>query len=345
MHEPPYDILVVEDDDEHAELIRRAFERAGDRFRLRTARTLARARDQLGTGPVALVIADLRLPDGLGTALLAEGGPPLVVLTAQGDERAAAAAIKAGALDYLVKSSEVMGAMDEIAVRAIAEHHQRLEAQWLRDRLIVGIMQAQDEERRHIARELHDELGQALISLGVGLERIKTEDSLEGVRVHAVALQQATEQLALGLSRMARGLYPYLLDELGFEAALEQHIRDRASEGSAEYHVELVGVEGRVLPMRFAATLFRIVQEAITNSVKHAEARSVNVVVHANDERVRLVVEDDGKGFDLAAHTLGLGLSGIRQRAKLLGGWAEIESTIGTGTVLVVQLPLGASAT
>lgn len=346
---PSRDILVVEDDEGHAALMLAAFEREGQ-FTVRVASTLARAARELERRTTELIVADLRLPDGLGTELIhPDGGPPLIVLTAQGDEMAAATAMKAGAIDYLVKSQAVLAAMPQIVVRALREHHQKRRAQDLRDSFVDGIIAAQDEERRRIARELHDELGQALISLSLGLEHVKGCNELDEVRSQAAKLQGVTEQLALGLSRLAHGLFPYILEDLGFAVAVERHVAERAHADGFEAHVELIGLDGDPLPKRVAGSLFRIVQEAMTNIVKHAEASNVSVLIHKNEARVRMVIEDDGCGFDPSAVRGGLGLGGIRERAKLLGGWAEVESkkTGGgrEGTVLIVQIPIELDAT
>jgi PAS domain S-box-containing protein len=206
--------------------------------------------------------------------------------------------------------------------------------------LVDAMMRAQDGERRRIATELHDDLGQRLSSLGVGLERIKGAESLTSARAEASALQEVTEHLAVELSRLAKDLHPRMLDDLGFAAALEQHVRSRETESGLACHLELIGLPERELPKRIAATLYRVAQEAITNVLKHANAMNISVIVSCTPSHVRLVVEDDGDGFDTATSAPGLGLTSVRERAALLGGWANVESSREEGTSIVVQLPL-----
>jgi signal transduction histidine kinase len=342
-----HDILIVEDDLGHVELMRMACQRSAE-FAVRVGRSLAEARTELGRVSPDLIVADLKLPDGEGTELIRRDGPPLIVLTAQGDEAAAASAMKAGAIDYLVKTSEVLAALPQIIFRSLREHELRNEAQRLRDHFIDGIIAAQEDERRRIAQELHDEVGQALISLSVELERLKGAISLEEARLQADSLQSTTERLALGLSRMSHGLYPRILDDLGLSAAIEHLVTEAAQASGFRGQVEILGLERRPLPDRISASLFRIVQEGLNNVGKHAAARNVSVLVHCTPRSVRLVIEDDGRGFAAGPRErVGMGLRGIHERVRLLGGWIDIETQRGdagregrSGTTLVIQIPV-----
>lgn len=328
-------------------LLRRTFV-GHEELSLNVVMSLADARATVAEGRPDLIIADLKLPDGDGVHLITNGGPPVVVLTTYDDAHKARATLKAGALDYLVKSPHVLSAMPEIAVRLLRQWegiqaYERAEREkgQLRDEFLRAMIRGRDEERSRIARELHDELGQGLAALGVGLEHLKGATSLADVQAGATALQTIVEDVSRETGRLARGLDPRLLDELGLRDALVRHAEQQAAAGGFEAHVEFVGLEDEAgLPSDVVATIYRIGQEALTNITRHAAASSVDVLVRRGPDGLRLVVEDDGSGFDPLQLSHGLGLRGIRERAAECGGWADVASDAQHGTVLTVHLPL-----
>lgn len=220
-----------------------------------------------------------------------------------------------------------------------------LTAQKLHKLYMKRVLAAQDEERRRIARELHDETGQSLTSIVVGLQELQDAHSIADARRLSNRLQGIAEAAIDEIGRLARGLHPYLLEDLGLDAALERHV-DRCAMLSG-LDIDLGVVRPRddyQPPMALATAIYRVVQEALNNVIKHAEARSASVVLTWTDRHARVVVEDDGRGFDpetatRAATGVGLGLHGIRERVELLGGRLDIESTLGVGTTLAVQIP------
>jgi len=206
---------------------------------------------------------------------------------------------------------------------------------------------AQESERQRIARELHDETGQTLTALGLGLrglsETIKTKPR------RAVQQAHQLESLAIsgleGLERQVSGLRPPQLDDLGLLAAL----RWSANEASQHYGVpiEVIGNGNRLeLPPDVRVVLFRISQEAVTNAVRHAEPGKITVKLDITESEVDLMVEDDGSGFDVestldqAAIGRCWGILGMIERAALVGGTCEINSQSGEGTVVQVNVPL-----
>jgi len=236
-----------------------------------------------------------------------------------------------------------VAAVRDLTPRRAEEHALAEDRRWLLDRL----MAAQDEERRRIARELHDEAGQALASLIVRLRGLQDAPSLPDAKRQALALRRALSDTILDLGRLARGLHPSLLDDLGLAPALKRQAADSAEAMRIPVRVKVAGLGPRRMPQPVETALFRIAQEALTNVARHAGARMVEIALTRNDGAVRLVVRDDGRGFDpralgrRRASGRSLGLLGIRERAAALSGTATIESAPGRGTTVSVALPLG----
>jgi signal transduction histidine kinase len=200
-------------------------------------------------------------------------------------------------------------------------------------------IEAQEAERARLARELHDEAGQALTALAVHLRALEEDVPAGALRDRVVELRGQVGAASTALRELATRLRPSGLGEGGLEAAIaEQAERVRATAG-IEVEVDLRGLETD-LPEDVQIALYRAVQEALTNVVRHSAAESVSIVATAQDERIRLVVDDDGRGFDPAAPTERLGLAGIRERVELLGGTLRVESSPDAGTAVVVDLEL-----
>ncbi|HXY20721.1 MAG TPA: sensor histidine kinase [Gemmatimonadales bacterium] len=213
--------------------------------------------------------------------------------------------------------------------------------------LLGNLLSAQDEERRRIARDLHDQTGQALASTIVVLRRLQGARSLREAKGHATTLRRGLVSALVELGRVVRGLHPGMLDDLGLGPALKRHASDMADALGIPIRVRVSGLGARRLPLPIETALFRIAQEALTNVARHARASRADVVLTRSGAAVRLVVRDDGRGFDPASrrtrNSRSLGLPGIRERAALLAGSAAIESTPGRGTMVVVAFPLRAS--
>jgi signal transduction histidine kinase len=212
-------------------------------------------------------------------------------------------------------------------------------------RISRKLVEAVEGERLKIARELHDEAGQLLTSLTVGLRLLEHEAGRpEAVLAHAAELMQIAHTAQEGLHRLASDLRPAALDHLGLVPALGQlaaKVQRRDGREGPVIRLETVGFDGgRVSPLVEIA-FFRIAQEALTNALRHARARRISVVLTKKPSRIVMVVEDDGRGFDVdaASRSDRLGLPGIRERAEMLGGSLLVESTPGLGTTLVVEAP------
>jgi len=201
------------------------------------------------------------------------------------------------------------------------------------------IVDAQEVDRRRLARELHDETGQALTSVLLGLRNAEDAKSLADARAATAQVRELVVQTLHDVRRLALELRPKTLDDFGLEPALE-----RLATGFAEHTGIAVDLESGLtearLPSDVETALYRIVQEALTNVVKHAQAEHVSIVLTRKDGGVTAVIEDDGRGFTQDRTGDGLGLVGMRERVALVDGRLTIESTEGAGTTLVVEVPL-----
>jgi signal transduction histidine kinase len=203
------------------------------------------------------------------------------------------------------------------------------------------LVDLQENERRAIARELHDETGQVLTSLKIGLRLLEQTSEDPVISKRSADLRRIADEAQEGLHRLAANLRPPVLEHVGLVAALGQLAADLSHSSGVKIDVETVG-EGPRLPWRAETDLFRIAQEALTNALRHAEADEISVLLDRREGRLRLVVEDDGRGFQAETmnHADRLGLVGMRERAELLGGTLVVESGPGSGTTVVVEAPV-----
>ncbi|UCH24351.1 MAG: PAS domain S-box protein [Trueperaceae bacterium] len=203
-----------------------------------------------------------------------------------------------------------------------------------RNRLYQALLSSQERERARISRDLHDGVGQALTGIQLLIEEVLAEASPGRVK-EVKALVNTTIQ---EVRKISHDLRPPHLDELGLEAALRQYGREVARRGGLAVNV-LVHLP-YVLAEDVEIALYRIVQEAFTNILRHADAQHTSLVLTGSERTIQLVIEDDGVGFDPSRAALGhLGLSSMRERAELLGGVCRIESVRDKGSSIHVRLP------
>jgi signal transduction histidine kinase len=201
---------------------------------------------------------------------------------------------------------------------------------------VRALLDGQETERRRLARELHDEAGQALASILLGLKALEREVGEEPLAV----IRELVDTALGNVRRLTVELRPPALDDFGLAAALERLAGVTGERSSFAVDVNVALAPGLLSPEQETA-IYRIVQEALTNVVKHASATHVSIVVTGSEEAVRAVIEDDGVGF--ATGTVrenALGLVGMRERAQLAGGRLDVESSPGAGTTVVVGIPL-----
>ncbi|MCQ3978723.1 MAG: hypothetical protein DPW09_35320 [Anaerolineae bacterium] len=199
-----------------------------------------------------------------------------------------------------------------------------------------------EEERRRIARELHDEAGQALIGIKFGLQVLarKIPPEIPSLREEVDRLRRQVNEATTRLKEIAQTLRPPILDELGLEVALNRCISDFQERADLLFHFE-TGNLTRRLPQEVETVCYRLVQEALTNVLRHAQARQVWISLTAAERQVHLIVRDDGRGFDLKEISqTGLGLLGMRERVIMVAGAFTVESTPGAGTTITATIPL-----
>ncbi len=227
-----------------------------------------------------------------------------------------------------------------VIIRDITE---RKQAEEMRVRLLERILAGQEEDRRWIARELHDETGQSLSSLLVGLRMIEEARTLKKAKLEASRLRAITSQTLDDVGRLAKGLRPIILDDLGLIVALKRHAADFARSFNIGIDFKVRGLESARLPLAAETALFRIAQEALTNIAKHSGARNVHFHLEQNENEIELSIHDDGRGFEvekaLQTSTDHLGIHGMRERASLLGGILFFESKLNEGTNILVKIP------
>lgn len=358
----PLRVLIVEDNEDDALLIIRELARGGYVPQHQRVDTSAATRQALETGQWDVIIADYAMPqfngsEALGIVKSCGLDIPFIIVSGAIGEQTAVAAMKAGAHDYVMKSAlgrlvpAIQRELQEAQVRrrwrqaevALIEAHRRLQA------LSSRMMQIQETERRTLARELHDEIGQALTAVKIHLQALllrsdtlkhvpQIEDSL---RIVDGALEQVRS--------LSLDLRPSQLDDLGLQPALRWYLDRQSRIAGLDLQFGADALPARLHP-DVETACFRIAQEAMTNVLRHAGAKRVGVELRRHGEELELTVEDDGKGFDVAAAQrraatgASLGLAGMEERAALAGGRIELSSAAGRGTRVRVSFPLVLSA-
>jgi PAS domain S-box-containing protein len=232
-----------------------------------------------------------------------------------------------------------LGVVEDITGRRRAEE--------ARTALMRRIVTTQEEERLRIARELHDQMGQHLAALMLGLGAIKEHARAPVAAAEARRMHDLAGRIGQDVHRIALELRPTALDDWGLQTALTNYAGDWSRRARVPVQARFAGIDRRRLPPAVETALYRTAQEALTNVLKHAGAGRVSLIVERRPDHVLAIVEDDGRGFDVEA-VMGapdagrrLGLLGMQERVALVGGSLEVESTPGGGTSLFVRIPLG----
>lgn len=249
-------------------------------------------------------------------------------------------------------NAAVIGVLADISL----QKREEAESMRLRQRLA----DAQEQLQARIARELHDQVGQTVTGLSLGLKSVErlldsSAPTIEGstdpgprevVKERLRWLQSLANKIGREIHQAAADLRPTALDDLGLTKALEAYLADWGRRFDIKADCQAVGFSDARLPTEVETTLYRVAQEALTNVIKHARARHVSVVIERRSRELRLVIEDDGVGFDpqSSERVFGtqLGLRGIKERLALIGGTLRIEAGPGAGASLFVQVPLPA---
>ena len=230
----------------------------------------------------------------------------------------------------------------------LSEFAERTRSETARLELLQQLVNAQEEERGRISREMHDSLGQHLTALTLGLTAVQAHsDCPAHMHVQLGKLRVTALQLDEEIDRLSHELRPPALDDLGLDAALHRHGQAWSLESGIAVEMHTLGIEEKRIPATIETTVYRIAQEAFTNIRKHANATRVSLITERRGGELRVIIEDDGSGFDAEktlanAATRKLGLKGMYERAALVGGQIEIESAPGKGATIYVSIPLEA---
>jgi signal transduction histidine kinase len=286
---------------------RNAMLQIADRIAVANERGLNRSEEQLNTAS-----------DGLRRTLMVT-----FVITFSG-----------GLLLALLTIGHTIRLESELERRLEENAHARVDLQ----ELSAKLLRAQENERRSLARELHDEVGQSLSAILMEAESAEFADDLVEIREHLAAVRALAEKTVNEVRDLALLLRPSMLDDFGLVPALNWHAREMTKRTGLNVVLSADDAADD-LPDDHTTCIYRLVQEAVNNCARHANARTVEVEVKREDHRVIFSVRDDGAGFD-PRFVRGLGLLGMEERVRRLGGLLEIDSQPGRGTRITAELPL-----
>lgn len=340
-------ILIVDDEHSARETVLAILEGRG--YRLETAASGLEAIQKAGELPPDLILLDVMMPgmDGFEVCLQLRENIrlreiPILLLTALDDRQSRLEGLGAGADDFISKPLDPQELRARVATitrlnryRTLVEQRENL------DEMALRVIQAQEDERLRISREIHDDIGQALTAHQIQLQFLhdRLPKNNEDLRQSVKELISETTGTFSRLRLLAQDLRPPLLDTLGIALALKAFCNDFSRRTGLRTNFE----SDQDIPQLSDATcvtLYRVQQEALTNAARHAGASQTWVTLNSDEDEVCLTVQDDGKG--LAAHEgghKGLGLQGMRERVTLAGGRFNLRSVPGQGTILTVRFP------
>jgi PAS domain S-box-containing protein len=227
------------------------------------------------------------------------------------------------------------------------EIRERETAEASRREVLRQLIGTEEDERRRLSRELHDHMGQQVTALLLGLGALARDATNPDRQARIRSMEQLAGEITREIQSLALELRPPALDSLGLEIALRGHLDEWSSRHGIPADFHAIGLDAAPMPADVQATIYRIVQEGLTNILKHARASHASLVLERRDDIISAILEDDGVGFDaeraLTASQRSLGLRNMRERVALLGGELEIESSPEAGTALYVRLPASAA--
>lgn len=352
-------ILIVDDDPISRESLQEVL--ANQDYMFETAASGAEAIRKARIHPPDLILLDVMMPemDGFEVCRKIRALPeiaevPILVLTALDDRESLINGLNSGADDFLTKPINRYELRARVRSITRLNRYRRLQEERARiAELAHQMIDLQEEERRRISRELHDDVGQSITTLGIGLGLLMDELPLTAThaRTRVTEMISVTNQTIEQLRLLSRELHPPSLEMVGLGPTLEGYCRDfsRRTELPVLFSMDTSFAR---LPDAINITLYRFLQEALTNIIKHAEASQIWVKLGYEPDGVRLTVRDDGSGFpeamkgviDLSMHpgqgSAGMGLLGMVERMEQLGGHVELDSQPGQGCKLTAWLPL-----
>lgn len=349
-------ILLLEDNAPHAELVEHFLRDSGLKFQITRVETRDTFIEQIERHPPDMILSDYALPSFDGYAALAiakEKAPniPFIFVTGTMGEEVAIETLKNGATDYVLKTR--LGRLGPAVQRALRESAERRERQRAEDKLRRSLAQlraltsylqyVREEERTRIAREVHDELGQALTGLKLDMSWLAARVSRNArpVQEKVRTMVDHIDETIQTVRRIATELRPGILDSLGLVAALEWQANEFQSRTGIPCQV-VASVDDSHLQPEFTTVFFRIYQETLTNIIRHAKATRVEVRLTEDCGALVLTVTDNGRGIseDEIVNTRSIGLVGMRERASLIGGEIALQGAPGRGTTVTLRVPL-----
>ena len=374
-----YNILIVDDTPINLKVIVEFLQSYG--FGIRLTRSGENAIKRVQYDKPDIVLLDVLMPgiDGFETCRQlkendATKDVPIIFMTSLTSIEDKIKGFEVGAVDYVTKplhQEEVLARVKmHLCRRKLiqglqAQNRQlKISSQIEKDRLFEAVTQqreqlrtlntkltdVQEAERKDLARELHDEMGQSLTAIRINLAAIRNElsrDCSPGIKERLIETELLTDQTLEQIREMSLNLRPPMLDDLGLVPTLRWYIKRYAKRVNITADLVVTGLDQNRVASQIETVLYRITQEALTNVAKHAQASIVRLYLQCNDNTVQAVIEDNGCGFNIEdvmnrrmPHS-GTGLVGIRERITLLGGDFNIKTQPNRGTRLVIEIPLG----
>lgn len=341
-------ILIVDDDPSAQQTLIAMLE--SEDYHLEIAKDGFQALQVLSNLQPDLILLDVMMPgmDGFEVCRRIRSTPrvaevPILILTALDDRDSLLQGIEAGADDFLSKPVDRQELLARVRTITRLNRYQTLmEQRENLHKMAERVIAAQEEERQRISRELHDDLGQALTTHLLALRTLQEDLTSPATELfgHLQALYDQTYEILGKIRRLAKDLRPPVLDTLGLKLAMQTYCTEFTRRTNLPVVFE-TDPSLPVLPDVYNITLYRVLQEALTNILKHAEASQVWVDLSVEDNLITLTVQDDGHGFITGESPLnGIGLAGLQERLTVAGGKLNISSTPKRGTILSAQFPL-----
>jgi signal transduction histidine kinase len=298
-----------------------------------------------------LILLDVMMPgmDGFEVCRRIRATPkiaevPIIILTALDDRSSRLRGIESGADDFLTKPVDRQELRLRVKTISRLNRYRILLTQRENLRQMAEhVVTAQEEERKRLSRELHDDLGQALIAHALSLRNLQLELPLQAdlLNTRLDSLTTDANQIIQRMHALAHDIRPTLLDTLGIRSALETHCREFSFRTGLPVIFE-ADLELPEMPDVYSITLYRILQEALTNVIKHSHARQVWVVLSLEEHNITLTIQDNGTGFILDENETrnGIGITSLRERVTLVGGELAISSSAAKGTIISARLPI-----
>jgi signal transduction histidine kinase len=342
----PLRVLIVEDFENDAILLLRQLRRDGYDPSYERLDTIDALDAALSNQSWDVVLSDYMLPrlTGLDTLNLLKKKKldiPCIIVSGRITEETAVEAMRAGARDYIMKDNlKRLGLAIERELEEVAVRRERNLAEERTRALSSRLLNVQEEERRNIARELHDEIGQSL----TGLKMLVTQASRSrsgNVNTILNETQDLLTELIRQVREMSLKLRPSMLDDLGLLPTLLWHFDRYTKQTNVQVSFEHSGLENNLEP-DVKTAVYRIIQEALTNVARYSGMSEVSVQILADDGLMHLKIEDQGRGFDMAeiVSKASTGIGGMQERVQLLGGTFVIKTRPGEGTFLDIHIPL-----